>query len=168
MQPVLNIWIDLMTACCGLLWFFSFYGLYSAWRLCSLLCYPSALATESSLENTVLFLPACSAYSHSAYNSLSAQLKRAKQDFTVMLLSLSFAKTVCFLIQIGQKSLCWMAKSSGNISCVQKRQPGPVNRWALKRSQQENSSFLWSYRNVLFVTQPCFYELQQPKHKREM
>lgn len=76
--------------------------------------------------------------------------------------------TVCFLIQIGQKFLCCRAKSSGNISCVQKRQLGPVNHWALKRSQEENNSFSWSYRNVLFLMQPCFYELQQPKHKKEM
>lgn len=74
-------------------------------------------------------------------------------------------KTVCFLIHIGQKFLCCMAKSSVNISCVLKRQPGPVNHWALKRSQEENNSFSWSYRNVLFVTQPCFYELQPPKHR---
>lgn len=77
-------------------------------------------------------------------------------------------KTVCFLIQIGQKFLCRTAKSSGNASCVQKRQPGPVNHWALKRSQEENNSFSWSYRNVLFIMQPGFYELQQPEHKREM
>lgn len=62
-----------------------------------MLCYPSDLATESSLKNTALFLPTYSAYSHSAYNSLSALLKRAKSDFTIMFLPLSLAKDSTFL-----------------------------------------------------------------------
>lgn len=169
MQPVLNIWIDLMTACCGLLWFF-----FMLWILILPGGYTVCYAThqpwlQSPAWKTLFF--SCQLVQPTVTQPTTAcqlEWKEPSKTLQSCFFPCPLQKTVCFLIQIGQKFLCCLAKSSGHISCVQKKQSGPVNHWALKRSQEENHSFWWSYRNVLFITQPCFYELQQPKQKREM
>lgn len=131
------------------------------------ICYATHQTWLQSQAWRTLLLPAYSAYSHSAYNSLSGLLERAKKDFTVMFLPLSPAKDSMFFeldwTEVQNKSRTIMAKSSVNNSCVWKRQPGPVNHWVLKRSQEEDNSFSRSYRNVLFITHLCLYDLQQTK-----
>lgn len=164
MQPVLDIRIDLMTARCHAGFFFHFMDFILTWGYT--VCYAAHQTWLQSQAWRTLLLPTYSAYSHSTYNSLTALLKRAKKDFTIMFLPLSPAKDSMFLelgwAEVQNKSRTIMAKSSLN---VQKRQPGPVKHWAPKKRQEGNSSFSRSYRNVLFLTRPCLYDLQQTEHR---
>lgn len=113
----------------------------------------------------VAFLPTYPAYSHSAYTACQLSEKSQLRLYCNASFPLPCKRQYVSWIKFGQKFLWYVAKSSGSLSCVQKRQCGPINHWVLKRSQGSNSSFWWSYRNALFITHLCFYELQQAEHR---